>query len=148
MKRVMASTMVEAAPRQVWDLYADVAHSAEWIPFVEEVLSVSDPLGPGESYRERTRFMGISDVSDWRIVEWDAPRRQVHRSSNKQLDMDLVIEIEAIDGGARVLQAAVLSSRMPGLLGQLHERAFGFVARSGLEQAVAAAKRELETADA
>src|SRR5215204_1971611 len=127
MKRVMASMMVEVSPRLVWDLYADVAHSAEWIPFVEEVLSVSDPLGPGESYRERTRFMGISDVSDWRIVEWDAPRRQVHRSSNKGLDMDLVIEIEAVAEGARVQQVAVLSSRMPGLLGQLHERAFGFV---------------------
>ena len=62
--------------------------------------------------------------------------------------MDLVIEIEAIAAGARVQQEAVLSSRMPGLLGQLHERAFGFVARSGLEQAVAAAKRQLELADA
>ena len=148
MKRVVASTVIEAAPKRVWDLYADVAHSAEWIPFVEEVLSVSDPLGPGEWYRERTRFMRISDVSEWRIVEWDAPRRQLHRSSNKQIDMDLVIEIEAIGGGARVRQEAVLTSKMPGLLGQLHEGAFGFVARSGLEQAVAAAKRELERTDA
>jgi hypothetical protein len=148
MKRVVASTVIEASPRRVWDLYADVAHSDEWIPFVEEVLSVSDPLGPGESYRERTRFMRVRDVSEWRIVEWDAPRRQVHRSRSKQIDMDLVIEIEAIGEGARVRQEAVLSSKMPGLLGKFHERALSFVARSGLEQAVAAAKRQLERTDA
>jgi hypothetical protein len=147
MKRVVASEIVSQPPARVWELYADVSGSADWIPFVEEVLYMSGPAGLGQSYGERTRFMGMSSVSDWRIVEWDPLRRQVHRSTSTLMDMDLVIEIEAISDGSRVRQEALLHSKMP-LLGRAHEAVFGFVAGSGLKSAVAAAKLRLERADA
>jgi hypothetical protein len=140
MKRLVASTLVESSRERVWELYADVPGTVDWLPFVEQVLYVSGPAGLGQVYRERTRFMGVSDVSTWRIVEWDAPRRQIHRSRGKLMETDLVVELEDVGERTRVQQEAVLRSSMPGLLGQLHEALYGLVAGSGLKQAVVAAK--------
>lgn len=146
MRRVAASAIVDRSPERVWDLYADVSGTVEWLPFVEAILRVSGPAGPGQTYRERTRFLGLADVSDWRVIGWDRPRRQVHRSTGKLLDIELVIEIERTGEGARIRQEARLRSRMPAILGRFHEAAGGFVAELGLRQAVAAAKHRLEEA--
>jgi hypothetical protein len=146
MKRVTASAIVDESPDRVWELYADIPGSVEWIPFVEEVLYVRGPSGLGQSYGERTRFLGMTNVSDWLIVEWDWPRRQVHRSTTRLMDTDLVIEIERIGDGTRLRQEAELHSKVP-LVGRLHEAVFGFVAGSGVKAAVAAAKHRLERSD-
>jgi hypothetical protein len=60
MKRVEVEIEIAVSPQQVWDLYADVPGSAEWVPFVEQVLYVSGPAGLGQVYRERTRLGRIS----------------------------------------------------------------------------------------
>jgi hypothetical protein len=147
MKRLVASTVVESPRERVWKLYSDVPGTVDWLPFVEEVLYVSGPAGLGQVYRERTRFMGVSDVSTWRVVEWDAPRRQIHRSRGKLMETDLVVELESAGERTRVRQEAVLRSSMPGMLGRLHEALYGVVARSGLKQAVVAAKVRMEHGD-
>jgi hypothetical protein len=148
MKRLVASTIVRSSRERVWALYADVPGTVDWLPFVEEVLYVIGPAGLGQVYRERTRFMGVSDLSTWQIVEWDAPRRQIHRSRGKLMETDLVIELEGAGERTRVQQEAVLRSSMPGMLGRLHEALYGLVAGSGLKQAVVAAKYRLERGDA
>jgi hypothetical protein len=144
MHRVEASVRIDAPPRQVWDLYADVEGSVDWVPFAQEILSVSGPAGLGQVYRERTRLGGVSDVAEWTVIEWDPPRRQVQRSTGKGMDSRLVIALEAHGAGTVARQEAILDSRAPGLLGGLHERLFGLVARRGLRAALAAAKRRLE----
>jgi hypothetical protein len=60
MHHLRASTWIDAPPQRVWDLYADVEGSVAWVPFAEEILSVSGPAGLGQVYRERTRLGGIS----------------------------------------------------------------------------------------
>ena len=144
--RVAAEGFVAASPDRVWELYGDIAGSADWIPFVDEVVWVNGPPGVGRTSRERTRMMGLKDVSDWLIVEWDAPRRQVHRSSNRLMDMDLVIEIRPGPRGTHVRQEAVLHSRLP-FVGRLHEAAFGLVAGSGLRAAICAVQDRLGHGD-
>ena len=139
-----ASIRTEAPPRRVWDLYADVEGSVEWVPFVKEILFVSGPAGLGQVYRERTRFGGVSDVAEWTVIEWDPPRRQVQRSTGKGMDSRLVIVVEPDGAGAVARQEVLLESRAPGPLGWLHERVFGLVARRGIDAALAAAKRQLE----
>jgi hypothetical protein len=135
---------INAAPQRVWDLYADVAGSVEWVPFAEEILSVSGPAGLGQVYRERTRLGGVSDVAEWTVIEWDPPRRQVQRSTGKAMDSRLVISVEPAGPGTLATQEAILESRAPGPLGWLQERIFAVVAKRGLEGALAAAKRHLE----
>ena len=146
MHRIVATIRIDASPRNVWDLYADVEGSVEWVPFAEEILFVSGPAGLGQVYRERTRLGGITDVAEWTVIEWDPPRRQVQRSTGKGMESRLVIEVEPDGTGARARQGVVLDSRAPGLLGWLHERIFGIVARRGIEAALRAARTRLESA--
>jgi hypothetical protein len=146
MKRIAASALVRTDPRRAWDLYADVEGSVEWVPFAEEILYVSGPPGLGQVYRERTRLGGVSGVSEWRIVEWDPPRRQVQLSTDMHMESRLIIEVEPVGEVTRIRQGVILRSRLPGPLGWLHEWVFGIVAGRGIRQAVAAAKRRLEAA--
>jgi hypothetical protein len=146
MRRIRGSIRVNAPPQRVWDLYADVEGSVDWVPFAEEILSVSGPAGLGQVYRERTRLGGISDVAEWTVIEWEPPRRQVQRSTGKGMDSRLVIAIEPDGAGSIASQEAILDSVAPGPIGWLHERIFGIVARRGIEVALRAAKANLERA--
>jgi hypothetical protein len=147
-KRVTVSIDIEAPAQQVWDLYADVPSSADWVPFVEEILYVSGPPGLGQTYRERTRLGGIRNVAEWTVIEWEPPRRQVQHSTANGADSRLVIEVEPLEpldlGRTRVRQEAILESRLPGPLGWIHETIFATVARRGIDAAVRAAKAHLE----
>ena len=142
--RLTASIRIDARPDAVWNLYADVEGSVEWVPFAEEILDVSGPPGLGQVYRERTRLGGISDVAEWTVIEWDPPRRQVQRSIGKGMDSRLVIEVGPDGAGTLAHQEVVLDSRAPGVLGWIHERVFGLVARRGITSALRAAKARLE----
>lgn len=144
MRRIARSIRIAAPPQAVWDLYADVAGSVEWVPFAEEILFISGPAGLGQVYRERTRLGGIADVAEWEVIEWDPPHRQVQRSIGKGMDSRLVIAVQPAGDGALARQEVHLRSRLPGPLGWLHERLFGRVARGGIEAALKAAKRRLE----
>jgi hypothetical protein len=144
MRRIRRSIRIAAPPQAVWDLYADVEGSVAWVPFAEEILYVSGSAGLGQVYRERTRLGGISDVAEWQIIEWDPPWRQVQRSTGKGMDSRLVIGVEPAGDGTLARQEVHLESHLPGLLGWLHERLFGLVARRGIEAALRAAKLRLE----
>ena len=144
-RHLRASIEIDAPPQLVWDLYADVEGSVDWVPFAEEILSVSGPAGLGQVYRERTRLGGVSDVAEWTVIEWDPPRRQVQQSMGKGMDSRLVIAVEPAGTGSVARQEVLLASRAPGPLGWLHERLFGVVARRGIDSALRAAKAKLES---
>ena len=144
MRHLRATIEIAAPPERVWALYADVERSVDWVPFAEEILSISGPAGLGQVYRERTRLGGISGVAEWTIVEWDPPHRQVQRSTGNGMDSRLVIAIEPSPTGTRARQEAILQSRAPGPIGWLHERVFGMVAARGIASALRAAKEYLE----
>ena len=145
MRRLEVSALIESHAQRVWDLYADVPGSVEWVPFVEEVLFVSGPPGVGQVYRERTRLAGVSGVSEWRIIEWDPPRRQVQLSTDMHMQSRLIIQLQPLsDGTTRLSQSIELHSGLPRGFGWLHERVFGLVAAAGARRAVAAAKSRLE----
>ena len=148
MRRVTATIDIDAPAQAVWDLYADVPRSPDWVPFAEEILYVSGPPGLGQVYRERTKLLGIRDVAEWQVIEWDPPRRQVQLSTDKGVDARLVIEVEPLEpldaGRSRVRQEAIFESRLPGPLGWIHELVFSTVGRRGITSAVRSAKAQLE----
>jgi hypothetical protein len=146
MRHLRAAIEIAAPAQQVWDLYADVQGSVDWVPFAEEILYVSGPAGLGQVYRERTRLGGIADIAEWTIIEWDPPHRQVQRSTGKGMDSRLVIAVEPSGDGTLARQEVMLASRAPGPLGWLHERIFAIVAQRGIVAALAAAKARLEAA--
>lgn len=142
--RLTASIQIDAPVEAVWNLYADVEGSVAWVPFAEEIIDVSGPPGLGQVYRERTRLGGISDVAEWTVIEWDPPRRQIQRSIGKGMDSRLIIEVEPAGACTLAHQQVLLDSRAPGVLGWIHERLFGLVARRGITSALQAAKARLE----
>jgi polyketide cyclase/dehydrase/lipid transport protein len=149
MRRVTASIDIDAPAQDVWDLYVDVPRTPDWVPFSERILFISGPPGLGQVYRERTRLLGISDVAEWRIIEWEPPRRQVQLSTDKRMDARLVIEVEPLEpfdaGRSRVRQEAIFESRLRGPLARVHELLFASVGKRGITAAVQAAKAHLES---
>jgi len=147
-RRVSATIDIDAPAQDVWDLYADVPGSPDWVPFCEQILYVSGPPGLGQVYRERTKLLGIRDVAEWRVIEWDPPRRQVQLSTDKGMDARLVIEVEPVEpldaGRSRARQEAIFESRLPGPVGWVHELVFSTVGRRGITAAVRGAKTHLE----
>jgi hypothetical protein len=142
---VTASAVVDADPQAVWDLYADVEGSVDWVPFAEEILYMSGPAGLGQVYRERTRLLGASGEQTWTVVAWDPPRRQVQESTDMRMRSRLVVNVTSATGGASFLrQSTELRSLLPRPVGWIHEAVFALVAGYGIRRAVAAAKRRLE----
>lgn len=144
MKAASVTVHIATDAQRVWDLYADVPGSADWVPFVDEVLYVSGPAGLGQVYRERTRLGGISGVTEWKIIEWQPPRKQVQLSTDMRMESRLHIEVEPSGGGTQLTQRSELRSMLPGPLGWLHEVVVSRVAARGIRQATAAATRRLE----
>lgn len=140
MRTIRASRLIDAPRERVWALYDDIPNTPAWVPFSEEILYVSGPAAVGTVYRERTRLGGIADVGEWTITHHDAPRRQVHRSTDKGMDSTLIITMVAVGGRTHLTQVVILRSRLPGVLGWLHERIFATVGQGGIEGAVRAAR--------
>lgn len=145
MLRRRAEATIAASPERVWALYDDIAGTPAWVPFTETVLSVSGPAGVGTVYTERTRLAGVASVGTWLITEHEPPRRQVHVSDDMGLHSVLTITMEAPGEATLLAQDVTIDSRLPGLLGWLHERLVGPVIARGLRGAVEGARRYLET---
>jgi hypothetical protein len=91
---------IDASPRDVWQLLGDIERYAEWGPWTMHARRVDRPAGLGVAYEEHGRVLSpLVGPSRWRIVEFDAPRRQVHRAEAVRLAVafDRIFEL-APDG--------------------------------------------------
>ena len=80
MSRIEVSVDIGASPQVVWDLVSDLRRVPEWIEDTLKMLSVEpEPAQLGTVYRERSRIVGpLSQVTTWKISEFDPPRFQKH----------------------------------------------------------------------
>jgi uncharacterized protein YndB with AHSA1/START domain len=78
--RIEVSIDIQAPPEAVWDFVSDLRRIPEWIEDTLAMLSVEpEPAELGTVYKERSRIVGpLSQVTTWRITEFDAPRFQKH----------------------------------------------------------------------
>jgi uncharacterized protein YndB with AHSA1/START domain len=78
--RIEVSVDIEASPEAVWDFVSDLRRIPEWVEDTLAMLSVEpEPAQVGTVYRERSRIIGpVSQVTTWKIIEFDAPRFQKH----------------------------------------------------------------------
>jgi uncharacterized membrane protein len=78
--RIEVSVDIGAAPEVVWDFVSDLRRIPEWIEDTLKMLSVEpEPAQLGTVYRERSRIIGpLSQVTTWKISQFDAPRFQKH----------------------------------------------------------------------
>lgn len=105
MTRVESSALINAGPEMVWELISDIDRLSEWAPHVERVRCVSEcDIGEGTIYRESGSPGLRQSEREWRIVEWDPPRRQVHRTNDGPLDLQVTLDLDLSDGYTRLHQ--------------------------------------------
>ena len=105
MAHVEASVEVEAAPETVWEFISDLKRVPEWDSFCDETLEVSaGAVGAGTVYRERGGVGPIKSVSEWRITEFEPPRRQVHEGDLGVMKPVLATALEPSERGTRMRQ--------------------------------------------
>lgn len=67
--KITHSIHIDAPPRRVWDLTADVLSSAEWIPTVTSVRALSDgPIGPGQRYAVK---QPMQEEKTWTVTRFE-----------------------------------------------------------------------------
>jgi len=78
--RVEVSVDIGAPPGAVWDFVSDLRRIPDWMEDTLKMLSVEPELAQlGTVYRERSRILGrLSQVTTWKISEFDPPRWQKH----------------------------------------------------------------------
>jgi hypothetical protein len=78
--RIEVSIDVGASPKVVWDFVSNLRRIPEWIEDTRAMLTVEpEPAQQGTVYRERSRIVGpLSQVTTWKITEFDPPRFQKH----------------------------------------------------------------------
>ena len=80
MSRIEVSVDIGASPEAVWDFVCDLRRIPEWIEDTLAMLSAEpEPAQLGTVYKERSRIIGpVSQVTTWKITEFDYPRFQKH----------------------------------------------------------------------
>lgn len=102
---VTASKVVPVPPEAVWELVSDTARYAEYIEGTDEVSRTDGPAANGVAYDEVNPILGPWKArTSWTVIEFDAPHRQVHRSSDLPLTsrMDVIMEVAPEADGSRV----------------------------------------------
>jgi ribosome-associated toxin RatA of RatAB toxin-antitoxin module len=106
-----------AAPRDVWKLISAVERYPEWAPWARTVEHDGGPAALGVGYE--------TTAVQWRVVEFDPPRRQVHRAEHVRLThaFDRVFELRSDGADGTWLELVVRYRPALGLLGVALDRA-------------------------
>lgn len=117
MTEVRDRRWIAAAPRDVWKLLSTIDRYPEWCPWARSVAHEGGPAGLGVGYETGT--------GRWRIVEFDPPRRQVHRAEHarRARSLDRVFELRSDGADGTWVELAVRSRPGLGPLGRAFDRA-------------------------
>ena len=97
---VTASATVGAAPERVWELVSDTSRYAEWVAGTAAVPRTDGPAREGSTYDEINPIVGPWRAKTrWTVIEFDPPRRQVHRSEDIPLASEFLVIIEISPSG-------------------------------------------------
>jgi uncharacterized protein YndB with AHSA1/START domain len=116
---------IAASPRDVWTALSDFERYAEWGGWMRAVRRVDRPAGLGAAYDERSRLLApVVASSRWRIIEFDPPRRQVHRAESAPMaaTFDRVFALAADGMGGTWLTVGVEYRPALGVLGRVLDR--------------------------
>lgn len=117
MTEVRHRRWIAAAPRDVWALLNAIERYPEWCPWARAVPRAERRAGLGVAYETG----GVV----WRIVEYDPPRRQVHRAEDTRLarSLDRVFELRSDGADGTWLELAARRRAGYGRLGRAFDRA-------------------------
>jgi hypothetical protein len=124
MLRVTASAVVPASPAAVFELVSDTARYPEWVTNTDAVTRTDGPAREGSTYDEINPIVGPWKArTHWRVVEYEATLRQVHRSADVPLMSRFEIAIEvAPEGDASRLEVTLRAEPALGPIGAVFTR--------------------------
>lgn len=98
-QQIEASIEIDAPVELVWDAINDPDVFVEGIDWVYEARWEDDgQIGVGSVYIERAK-PGIWEATyRWQITEFEPPRRAVHSHSSGELEADLEVLLEPLNG--------------------------------------------------
>jgi hypothetical protein len=109
----------------VWVILSQVERYADWAPWIRVARHVDGRSGLGMAYEERSRLLTpLAATSRWRVIEFDRPRRQVHRAEEVALaaTFERIFELASDGAGGTWLTVAVRYRPGLGVLGRLLDR--------------------------
>jgi carbon monoxide dehydrogenase subunit G len=133
-----ASATVAVPPEQLWELLCDTRRFAEWVEGTEAVTRTDGPAAVGVSYAEVNPIVGPWKAkAEWTVIEFDAPRRQVHRSEDIPLAGEFLVIMEvASTGEGSVVTHTLRATSSHGPLGAALFAAMRGLTRRNNEQSV------------
>lgn len=106
MKSISVSRTIAAPREAVWSLLCDTDRYSEWVANTCAVTRTDGDAEIGATYEERNVVIGPwRTTSRWTVIEFDPPRRQVHRGMGITFlsEARLVIELtEAAPGSTEI----------------------------------------------
>ena len=98
---VTASAVVDAAPERVWELVSDTSRYADWVAGTAAVPRTDGPARERSTYDEINPIIGPWRAKTrWTVIDFDPPRRQVHRSEDIPFASEFLVIIEIAPSGA------------------------------------------------
>jgi carbon monoxide dehydrogenase subunit G len=122
---VSANAAVSAPPERVWQLLCDTSRYVEWVAGTDEVTRTDGPAERGSTYDEVNPILGPWKAKTrWTVIEFEAPRRQVHRSEGLPLtsSFDVVMEVAPVGDSASEVTITLRGTSSGGPLGSVFTR--------------------------
>lgn len=113
-----ASAVVPVAPERIWELICDTSRYSEWVAGTEAVTRTDGPARQGSTYAEVNPILGPWKAkTSWTVIEFEPPRRQVHRTVDIPIASELLVIMEVTPAGAA--SRATITLRSTSSLGPL-----------------------------
>ena len=97
---VTASVVVAVTPAETWELVSDTSRYAQWVAGTAAVIRTDGPARQGSTCDEMNPIMGPWRAkTQWTVIEFDAPRRQIHRSEDVPFASEFLVTIDVAPSG-------------------------------------------------
>jgi uncharacterized protein YndB with AHSA1/START domain len=95
-----ASAVTASPPAKLWELLSDASRNPEWVEATAAVPRTDGRARLGSTYDEINPIVGPWRArTRWTVVEFDPPRRQVHRSEDVPFSSESLVIIDVAPSG-------------------------------------------------
>ena len=117
MSRVTASIVIDAPPKEVWQIVADPRNLPHWNRRITKVHGVPrSGIEEGSEYTTVVSFMGVGAHVDAEVLELEEPTFSKIKLSGPVLEAIVTTQLTEVDGGKTNLQFTAPAEKLLNLL--------------------------------
>ena len=149
MPKLSTSVTIDASPEKAWDLGCDVRRYPEWVAFTDRIIDPGEgEMRMGFSWKEHGGVAPFKGDAEWKVAEFEPHTRMRHVGDDGSATIDLVVEIEATNGGCRLSPSMDLKPRwyLAPVMAVMWPLTMRKRAKAALDETMGNAKRLLEGA--